>query len=290
MSEESLSPLAFGTIVGRFVAGVGDQAWANGTAPGVVPITVGTVNFTPSAALLLVQSAYPEPTTVLPQAVTAYFDTEGYLVDTNGARGIQLFASDDPAVSSTYSYRVDFTGLGYVDGDGLTHQVNRSSFVINVPSNGTVDLTLAAPLTTSSGQTVTKGDKGDPGVSWKPSGTVPTSASLPSPAVVDAYTGYIADDTHHAWVSTGTAWIDLGQFTGNTGPQGPQGIQGVAGSNGAAGATGANGAAGPVPLVVYNGSWGTIPTYPCIFVSSESPSAPDPGGANGSVWFYYISS
>lgn len=293
MTEESLSPLAFGTVHGRFVAGVGDQAWANGTQPGVVPITTGTVTFTPSAALLLVQSAFPDPTTVLPQSATGYFDTEGYLVDTNGARGLSLFASDDPAVSATYSYRVDFAGLGYLDGNNQTHFVSRPSFVLNVPTNGTVDLTLAAPLTSSSGQTVTKGDKGDPGATWNPVGTISTASALPSPSAVAPYTGYITNDTHHAWVSTGTSWVDLGQFTGNTGPQGPQGNPGAAGANGANGSPGATGPAGPVPLVVYNAatsSWGAIPTYPCIFVSSETPSAPDPGGADGSVWFYYITS
>jgi hypothetical protein len=96
----------------------------------------------------------------------------------------------------------------------------------------------------------TTGPQGLPGGNI--SGDVANFAALPPPASVpdEAYV-VLSPSPSHLWLSNGTAWSDLGQFsgstgaTGATGPQGPQGPQGPTGPTGPTGITGATGAAGP---------------------------------------------
>jgi Collagen triple helix repeat (20 copies) len=86
------------------------------------------------------------------------------------------------------------------------------------------------------------GSQGAAGTGINMKGTVANSSSLPSGAATgDAY---VANDTQHLWVWTGTAWVDSGPIVGPAGPQGPQGIQGPAGADGSDGAAGATGPKG----------------------------------------------
>ena len=99
----------------------------------------------------------------------------------------------------------------------------------------------------------TPGPQGLPGSAVLIKGTVASAASLPvSGSPGDAW---IASDTRHLWVWSGTAWVDMGPVqgpqgpvgaVGATGPQGPQGATGAQGPGGATGAQGSGGATGPV--------------------------------------------
>lgn len=126
------SPLSYGTVVGTFVQAVADSADPD-TNPDALPM-IGTVEFTPSVAAILVPTATP-PTTVLPQKITKVLDSSGHFQ-------VTLLATDDPDMQPTgwtYSVRFVFTGVIY------------QAFNIAVPGGQTIDLTLAAPVPASSG-------------------------------------------------------------------------------------------------------------------------------------------
>ncbi len=315
---ETLSPLVYGKVVGRFLAIVGDSNSDLDLDPDAIPLT-GTVTFVPRPSSVLVQTAQPAPATVLPMTVTATLDASGY-ISRNGQQGVYLVATNDPSVNPTnFTYTVNFLNFAAA-GVGVSY----GSFDISVPANGTVDLALVAPLSATVGQIVVKGDAGVPGQGLKPQGTVLTYSALPLTLTntnTDLGKGYVTNDTGFTWVWNGTNFVNMGLWrgpqgltgpqgvpgpvgqtggTGLTGAQGPAGAQGVKGDTGTTGAqgvagntgpqgptgpTGATGAAGPMPMVFYNNStWGTTPSYPVIFVSIGSVGASDPGGVDGSVW------
>ena len=70
------------------------------------------------------------------------------------------------------------------------------------------------------------GVKGDPGAGLTIKGVVVSSSALPVVDVVEG-DGYIAEDTSHLYIWSGTLWIDAGPIQG---PQGPQGIKGDTGA------------------------------------------------------------
>lgn len=62
-----------------------------------------------------------------------------------------------------------------------------------------------------------KGKDGTDGKNLEVKGTLPTSTEIeaqPTPAAQDAY---VADDTGHLWIYSGTAWFDAGPFRGEDG-------------------------------------------------------------------------
>lgn len=81
------STLQYGKIVARFVLAVGD-AEDEDRLPDAKPVQ-GTVTFTSLVPLSKETEADP-PTTVIRQAVRCKFDSEGYLVDPMGVRGVWL--------------------------------------------------------------------------------------------------------------------------------------------------------------------------------------------------------
>jgi hypothetical protein len=91
-----------------------------------------------------------------------------------------------------------------------------------------------------------QGPAGPPG----PQGPSPARASVDTTADLPAEPkpGYLyyVEDTGHAWTYdfAANAWIDLGNFMGESGPPGPAGPQGVEGPAGATGPQGATGAEG----------------------------------------------
>lgn len=102
------------------------------------------------------------------------------------------------------------------------------------------------------------GPKGPQGTGLAVKGTVANAAALPTSGNITG-DGWIASDTQHLYIWSGTAWSDAGPVSqgpagpqgdqgapgpkGDTGPQGPQGIQGVQGPQGPKGDTGPAGPA-----------------------------------------------
>ena len=116
------------------------------------------------------------------------------------------------------------------------------------------------------------GDKGDPGVGLSVKGVVANSSVLPVGGVVEG-DGYIAEDTSHLHIWSGSLWIDAGPIQGpqgdigpkgdkgdigDTGAQGPQGIQGEVGPQGPQGIKGDTGEPGPQGLQGIQGPQGLI--------------------------------
>lgn len=156
-----LSPLTFGRVIGRYLAGVADSNDV-GLAPDVTPLS-GTVTFTLSAPALRIVSAAPDPATLFPQSITAQLDSEGY-ISQNGTRGVSLLATDDPATNPTNLQWTASFSLWGPGGDGVT----AASQPFLLPGGTEVDLTKVAPLETPAPNLIVtkgdKGDKGDPGI------------------------------------------------------------------------------------------------------------------------------
>lgn len=154
---ETLSPLVYGKVVGRFLAAVGDSTDDADVYPDAVPLS-GTVTFTPSAAALLVPVASPDPATVLPVPVVTTLDAGGY-ISINSQRGVYLLATNDPSVNPQgYTYDVSFSGLS-VNGQSVKY----ADIQIQVLANQTTDLTLVTPVAASGGVLITQGAPGTPG-------------------------------------------------------------------------------------------------------------------------------
>lgn len=148
--------LSYGTVVGRFVAGVADSVDV-GVAPDALPMS-GTVTFTATAPVLRVVNATPDPATVFPQSIVATLDSEGYLT-WNGERGVNLWATDDPDTNPVgWQWKVSFAlMLG-------TTAIPYLGWNFDLPAGTTVDLTEVSPLVTPSpGTIITKGETGDQG-------------------------------------------------------------------------------------------------------------------------------
>lgn len=96
--------------------------------------------------------------------------------------------------------------------------------------------------TGATGATGPQGPQGAPGTSTIIVGEVATVGDLPPASSVAVGNGYIVQSDGNLRVSTGSAWIDVGQIVG---PQGPTGATGPAGATGATGPAGAQGDPGP---------------------------------------------
>ncbi|WP_280248758.1 hypothetical protein [Nocardia abscessus] len=161
-----LSPLEYGKVVGRLLAGIIDSPDV-GVIPDFPPLE-GRVTFTASVPKFLVPTADP-PATVAPLAhpyFTAVLDDEGYLT-WRGERGVYLAAPVAGTMNpSGWTWTVSFD-LSY-----LGTPVPISPFSFNVPeytpgpdpedpdegSVGLVDLTLVSPVPSSTGNAVTQGN------------------------------------------------------------------------------------------------------------------------------------
>ncbi len=98
------------------------------------------------------------------------------------------------------------------------------------------------------GATGPSGPAGQDGMSITITGSVATQANLPTGLTsADAGKGYIANDSGHLHVWSGTSFSDVGTVRGPSGAQGATGAQGVAGAVGATGPSGPTGTASTVP-------------------------------------------
>lgn len=149
------SNVNYGTVTGRFLLGYADGVDSN-LFPDGAPAK-GTVLFTPSAEYLKNLTASPAPVTILPATIECDLDSEGYLLGSDGTRGVRLVATDDPDNNPTqWTWRVDLrlTDQADVPVRGLAR------FSFELPSNETVDLAALAPVPSADGTFYVVGPRG----------------------------------------------------------------------------------------------------------------------------------
>lgn len=152
----------YGTIIGQFVASIGDTSADEDIFPESVPMG-GTVTFTPSIPYVKNVNNEINPITIVKTAVIAVLDDEGYLctntVDplTNKLiRGVSLVATDDPSLNPVgWTWNVDYK-LTY--NGKLVSGPNRHP--IAVPMDSVTDLTVASPVAASTGDAIVRGPSG----------------------------------------------------------------------------------------------------------------------------------
>lgn len=127
----------YGTVVGRFLYSTADGTDAD-RFPDLVPAT-GTVTFTPNTSYYKNTAM---PATFINTPIAGALDSQGYLVDSRGARGVYLMATDNPDISpSDWTYKVTMT----INGRQFT------PFDITVTGGDVIDLTTVMPASTSAG-------------------------------------------------------------------------------------------------------------------------------------------
>lgn len=258
--------MQYGTVTGRFLASVADTTGDPDTDPDVVPIT-GKVRFTPSVSAVIASS---ERAIVLPTPVVADLDAEGY-ISLNGVQGVHLVATDSTGITPTgFTYTVAFLDLKY----GTT-ALSYNGYSMALPAGTTVDLSDVAPIPSSGGIAITRGERGETG----PTGP----AGATGPAGPKGDTGA----TGAAGAAGAQGIQGVPGADGATGPAGPigatgpkgdtglQGIQGVAGTAGTAGATGATGPKGDTGATGIQGPKGDT--------GATGPTGPAGSGAVSSV-------
>lgn len=160
----TLNPLAFGKVVGRFLANISDGPDID-SLPEFLPLS-GTVTFKAAPSKILVAEGEPDPATVvqLAEHYVASLDEFGYLT-WRGRPGVMLIAPDGNTNPTGWTWRVDFD-LSY---DGV--RVPMASYSFEVPeyvpgpdpenpdegSSGLVDLALVSPVPASNGEAVVRG-------------------------------------------------------------------------------------------------------------------------------------
>lgn len=224
---ESLSPLQYGTVVGRFLVELGDS---NDTdlKPDVHPAR-GTLLFTPAVSYANVKSAQPDPTTIFPQPVIGVLDSLGYLysveVDNTGLpvrtingdyipsqKGLRIQASSDPNISpSNWTWRVSFN----LNFSGISLKYDPFEFTLD--PNQVVDLAYVKPTAHSSGTITITGPRGEQGDQGPKGETGPVN-TLKIGTVTTTATGTSASAT-----ITGNAPNQTLNLSMPQGPVGPAG-------------------------------------------------------------------
>lgn len=197
--------LAYGTVVGRFLAVTADGPDTDALPDGV-PLS-GTIVFTPSVSVALV--AEVSPTTLLLQPIRASIDGNGYVFQGNSP-GVKLLATDATSVNPIdFTYRVSFEDMT-VEGT----PVAIPGFHIKVPAGLETDLTKATPVAYSEGVLIVRGEAGPPGT-----GGGGTGSGTDGKSVEMRNSG-----TYIQWRLVGTtAWNNLVALADITGPKGDPG-------------------------------------------------------------------
>lgn len=167
---ESLDPLLYGTVVGRFLVQLADSTDVD-LKPDILPAR-GYLTFTPATTYANVKAAEPDPATIFPQTVYGVLDDKGYLcsvkVDSKGIpvksssgafvpveRGIRMQASSDPnLIPSNWTWNVSFN---------LTFNnqvISYPSFNFTLDPNQEVDLAYVKPTDQTSGTITITGPRG----------------------------------------------------------------------------------------------------------------------------------
>ncbi len=233
MANELPSNLSYGTVTGRFLLAYADSVDVDPYPDGAP--AKGSVFFTPSPANLKDVTASPAPVTILPAAVEATLDSEGYLCGYGTTRGIRLLATDDPSANP-----VDWTWtVSFRLTDQSDTAVTLSSFSFSLATNATVDLAVLGPVPDANGTYYLVGPTG-------PQGDPGPANSLSIGTVTTGNAGSSASAT-----ITGTS---PSQTLNLTIPRGDQGVQGPQGETGPIGPTGATG-------LNWQGTWSNTTDY-----------------------------
>lgn len=172
--------VSYGTVTGRFLLAYADSSDA-GPEPDAVPAK-GFVIFKPSPIKLLDAGALPAPVTILPASVVANLNNDGYIEGYSGNAGIRLVATDDTDLNPLdWTWEVEFR---LTDEDDIA--VNIPSFSFELPSNTTVDLTTASPVSSDGGTFFVVGPRGF--AATVAAGTTTTGLPGTSASVVNAGT------------------------------------------------------------------------------------------------------
>lgn len=141
--------LGHGTFVGRFGFMDADSHDPD-REPDITSATGGTVTITPSARSVRYSGAQG-PMILVARPARGVIDSEGYLCTANadngsGSRGMVFPATDDTDLTPTdWTYEVSIV----LDG-----QVRIPAFHVKLPTDATVDLSLAVPVPSSGGTAV----------------------------------------------------------------------------------------------------------------------------------------
>lgn len=146
--------VGYGTVTGRFLLAYGDGVE---TPENLFPDAVaagGVVIFTPSAVNLKnLGGSGIDPVTILPAQVVCQLDSEGYLLGSDGNRGVRLVATNDSDVQPGAPAPLGWTWEAqyrFTDPTGSTIAVP-DPFSFALPENTTVDLTVVSPVPDSNG-------------------------------------------------------------------------------------------------------------------------------------------
>lgn len=150
------SDIPSGTVTGQFYFVNEDNVDAN-TDPELTVVS-GSVTFTCSVPLLRMPNKLAS---IIPLEFKGVFDSNGNLVSPNDPTvGLKLPATDSNLLNPTgFTWLVEFN-LTQVNN---RHTINMAPFSIQVPTGGTVDLTLAMPVSSSPGVLTVQGPPGPPG-------------------------------------------------------------------------------------------------------------------------------
>jgi hypothetical protein len=136
MANELPSNISYGTVVGRFLLAYADGADAD-LYPDGFPCG-GQVIFTPSVERLRNATGLPSPVTILVRPVVCSLDSEGYMLGSDGTRGVRLLATNDTdnvPVGWTWTVQYRLTDLDGATLKSLTDQV------FSLSGGATLDLT-----------------------------------------------------------------------------------------------------------------------------------------------------
>ena len=136
MANELPSNISYGTVVGRFLLAYADgpdsDEYPDGVACG------GSVVFVPSVERLRNATGLPAPVTILVRPIVCELDSEGYLLGSDGERGVRILATDDTdnvPVGWTWTAQYRLTDI-----DGATLQMLPDQ-TFSLSGGATLDLT-----------------------------------------------------------------------------------------------------------------------------------------------------
>lgn len=269
------SNVSYGTVVGRFLLAYADGVDSDQYPDGVP--AKGTILFTPAPANIKDTSAVvglvPTPVTMLPATIQCALDNEGYLLGSDGERGVRLLATDDPDLNPVdWTWQVDYrlTDQDDVAVRGIpTHD-------IEVPGGQVTDLTLVAPIAGSDGTWYIQGPQGPRGIRGRfTAGDTAPTFDGPEEDPLTAGDAWFNTTSGKLYVYYDNFWVEA--YGNIAGIQGPQGIQGEPGIDG----QGVNLSVGSVVSTPWGDApsvtiTGTFPDQVINFVLNEGPQG-EPG-------------
>lgn len=141
MANELPTNVNYGTIVGRFLIAYQDKDDAD-LYPDGAPAS-GYIYLVPSVEKVKDPTASPAPVTIIPTTLKLSIDSEGYIIGSNGNRGVAVIATDDTDLVPTgwtWGVRYELT-----DPSG-TPLRSIGAHNISVPGGTTIDLITTAPV------------------------------------------------------------------------------------------------------------------------------------------------